>query len=180
VTLAERLEELLGARVDLVSRRAIKPSLWKLIAPELIEERIRRSPIRENLPWHSTDPARLGKASAFEKAIRNGRIPARNSPAARKFHHQPASQIAAPQALSELSTPIHNWDKRPGRNQRVALTRQACSRSKMSNHSRNDSVTQSRFPSAGGLRWSPPKEHHSTVTLLAFLTASNGGPRLTP
>ena len=37
VTLAERLEELLGARVDLVSRRAIKPSLWKLIEPELID-----------------------------------------------------------------------------------------------------------------------------------------------
>jgi predicted nucleotidyltransferase len=28
VTLAERLEQLLGERVDLVSRRAIKPSLW--------------------------------------------------------------------------------------------------------------------------------------------------------
>jgi predicted nucleotidyltransferase len=37
VTLAERLEQLLGARVDLVSRRAIKPSLWKLIEPELID-----------------------------------------------------------------------------------------------------------------------------------------------
>lgn len=37
VTLAERLEELLGTRVDLVSRRAIKPSLWKLIEPELID-----------------------------------------------------------------------------------------------------------------------------------------------
>ena len=37
VTLAERLEELLGAPVDLVSRRAIKPSLWKLIEPELID-----------------------------------------------------------------------------------------------------------------------------------------------
>jgi len=37
VTLAERLEQLLGTRVDLVSRRAIKPSLWKLIEPELID-----------------------------------------------------------------------------------------------------------------------------------------------
>lgn len=37
VTLAERLEELLGHKVDLVSRRAIKPSLWKLIEPELID-----------------------------------------------------------------------------------------------------------------------------------------------
>ena len=37
VTLAERLEQLLGARVDLVSRRAIKPSLWKRIEPELID-----------------------------------------------------------------------------------------------------------------------------------------------
>lgn len=37
VTLAERLEELLGKRVDLVSRRAIKPSLWKRIEPELID-----------------------------------------------------------------------------------------------------------------------------------------------
>ena len=37
VTLAERLEELLGERVDLVSRRAIKPSLWQRIEPELID-----------------------------------------------------------------------------------------------------------------------------------------------
>lgn len=37
VTLAERLEELLGTKVDLVSRRAIKPSLWKRIEPELID-----------------------------------------------------------------------------------------------------------------------------------------------
>ena len=37
VSLAERLEQLLGARVDLVSRRAIKPSLWKRIEPELID-----------------------------------------------------------------------------------------------------------------------------------------------
>lgn len=37
VTLADRLERLLGRRVDLVSRRAIKPSLWKLIEPELID-----------------------------------------------------------------------------------------------------------------------------------------------
>ena len=37
VTLAERLEELLGHRVDLVSRRAIKPSLWHRIEPELID-----------------------------------------------------------------------------------------------------------------------------------------------
>jgi uncharacterized protein len=37
VTLAERLEHLLGTRVDLVSRRAIKPSLWKRIEPELID-----------------------------------------------------------------------------------------------------------------------------------------------
>jgi hypothetical protein len=37
VTLAERLEQLLGRPVDLVSRRAIKPSLWKLIEPELVD-----------------------------------------------------------------------------------------------------------------------------------------------
>jgi hypothetical protein len=37
VTLAEQLEQLLGTRVDLVSRRAIKPSLWKRIEPELID-----------------------------------------------------------------------------------------------------------------------------------------------
>lgn len=37
VTLAERLEQLLGRPVDLVSRRAIKPSLWKGIEPELID-----------------------------------------------------------------------------------------------------------------------------------------------
>ncbi len=37
VTLAERLEELLGMPVDLISRRAIKPSLWKQIEPELID-----------------------------------------------------------------------------------------------------------------------------------------------
>ncbi len=37
VTLANRLEQLLGTRVDLVSRRAIKPSVWKLIEPELID-----------------------------------------------------------------------------------------------------------------------------------------------
>lgn len=37
VTLAERLEELLGLPVDLVSQRAIKPSLWKQIEPELID-----------------------------------------------------------------------------------------------------------------------------------------------
>jgi predicted nucleotidyltransferase len=37
VTLAERLEHILGERVDLVSRRAIKPSLWQRIEPELID-----------------------------------------------------------------------------------------------------------------------------------------------
>ena len=37
VTFADRLEQLLGAPVDLVSRRSIKPSLWKLIEPELID-----------------------------------------------------------------------------------------------------------------------------------------------
>ena len=37
VTLAERLEQLLGHRVDLVSRRAIKPSLWAQIEPELLD-----------------------------------------------------------------------------------------------------------------------------------------------
>ena len=37
VTLAERLEKLLGQPVDLVSRRAIKPSLWQRIEPELID-----------------------------------------------------------------------------------------------------------------------------------------------
>ena len=37
VTLAERLEEILGTRVDLVSRRALKPALWNRIEPELID-----------------------------------------------------------------------------------------------------------------------------------------------
>jgi predicted nucleotidyltransferase len=37
VTLAERLENSLGEPVDLVSRRALKPSLWKQIEPELID-----------------------------------------------------------------------------------------------------------------------------------------------
>ena len=37
VTLAERLEELTGHKIDLVSRRAIKPRLWQAIEPELID-----------------------------------------------------------------------------------------------------------------------------------------------
>jgi predicted nucleotidyltransferase len=37
VTLAERLEALTGHKIDLVSRRAIKPLLWKEIEPELID-----------------------------------------------------------------------------------------------------------------------------------------------
>jgi uncharacterized protein len=37
VTLAERLESSLGEHVDLVSRRALKPSLWKQIELELID-----------------------------------------------------------------------------------------------------------------------------------------------
>ena len=37
VTLADRLEQLLGQPVDLVSRRAIKDSLWKRIEVELID-----------------------------------------------------------------------------------------------------------------------------------------------
>jgi predicted nucleotidyltransferase len=37
VTLAERLEELTGHKVDLVSRRAIKPLLWKQIEPDLVD-----------------------------------------------------------------------------------------------------------------------------------------------
>jgi len=36
VTLAERLEKDLGRKVDLVSRRALRPSLWKQIEPELV------------------------------------------------------------------------------------------------------------------------------------------------
>jgi uncharacterized protein len=36
VTLAERIEELLGASVDLVSSRAINSKAWKFIEPELI------------------------------------------------------------------------------------------------------------------------------------------------
>jgi hypothetical protein len=36
VELGDRLEEMLGLRVDLVSRGAIKPNFWKLIEPELI------------------------------------------------------------------------------------------------------------------------------------------------
>lgn len=37
VTLAEKLEIALGESVDLVSRRALKPSLWKRIESELID-----------------------------------------------------------------------------------------------------------------------------------------------
>jgi uncharacterized protein len=37
VTLADRLESLIGHKIDLVSRRAIKPLLWKQIEPELID-----------------------------------------------------------------------------------------------------------------------------------------------
>jgi len=37
VSLAEELEHILGLRVDLVSRRAIRASLWKLIEPDLID-----------------------------------------------------------------------------------------------------------------------------------------------
>ena len=37
VDLADDMERALGRRVDLVSRRAIKPSLWKHIQPELID-----------------------------------------------------------------------------------------------------------------------------------------------
>src|SRR5437763_12966403 len=35
VTLADKLEELTGHKIDLVSRRAIKPLLWKQIEPEI-------------------------------------------------------------------------------------------------------------------------------------------------
>ncbi|MBV8201362.1 MAG: nucleotidyltransferase family protein [Acidobacteria bacterium] len=37
VELGDQLERALGRRVDLVSRRAIKPSLWKRIEPELLD-----------------------------------------------------------------------------------------------------------------------------------------------
>lgn len=37
VTLAQRLEELLGRQVDLVSHRAIKPALWPHIESDLID-----------------------------------------------------------------------------------------------------------------------------------------------
>ena len=37
ITLADRLEELTGHKIDLISRRAIKPALWKQIEPELID-----------------------------------------------------------------------------------------------------------------------------------------------
>ncbi len=37
VTLAERLEALLGRQVDLVSRRAVKPLLWRRIERDLID-----------------------------------------------------------------------------------------------------------------------------------------------
>jgi len=37
VTLADRLEAALGRRVDLISRRAIRPELWKQIEPDLID-----------------------------------------------------------------------------------------------------------------------------------------------
>lgn len=37
VSLADELEHILGLKVDLVSRRAIRTSLWKQIEPELID-----------------------------------------------------------------------------------------------------------------------------------------------
>ncbi len=37
VTLAEELEKVVGREVDLVSRRALKPSLWQEIEPELVD-----------------------------------------------------------------------------------------------------------------------------------------------
>lgn len=37
VDLADELERAVGRPVDLVSRRAIKPSMWKRIEPELID-----------------------------------------------------------------------------------------------------------------------------------------------
>jgi len=37
VDLGDELEKALGRRVDLVSRRAIKPSLWKRIEQDLID-----------------------------------------------------------------------------------------------------------------------------------------------
>jgi predicted nucleotidyltransferase len=37
VDLGDDLEKALGRRVDLVSRRAIQPSLWERIEPELID-----------------------------------------------------------------------------------------------------------------------------------------------
>jgi predicted nucleotidyltransferase len=37
VELGDELERALGRRVDLVSRRAIKPALWERIEPELID-----------------------------------------------------------------------------------------------------------------------------------------------
>ena len=37
VDLALDIERALGRRVDLVSRRALKPSLWRRIEPELID-----------------------------------------------------------------------------------------------------------------------------------------------
>ena len=37
VTLADKLEQLTGHKIDLVSRRAIKPLLWKKIERELID-----------------------------------------------------------------------------------------------------------------------------------------------
>ena len=37
VTLADKLEKVTGHKIDLVSRRAIKPLLWEQIEPELID-----------------------------------------------------------------------------------------------------------------------------------------------
>lgn len=37
VTLAEKLEKLIGRKVDLVSKRGLRPRLWKAIEPELID-----------------------------------------------------------------------------------------------------------------------------------------------
>ena len=37
VTLADKLEQIVGRRIDLVSRRAIKPVLWQYIQAELVD-----------------------------------------------------------------------------------------------------------------------------------------------
>jgi predicted nucleotidyltransferase len=70
VELGDELEKALGRRVDLVSRRAIKPSLWERIEPELIDAsaRLNQTGCRPNGPGESS-PGLRPKADALGQQV---------------------------------------------------------------------------------------------------------------